>query len=643
MVKRGVLSALFLALLALSVAQAALAEIQVSPTDSKTYDKWHYDGDTFTLDGQVFLVSHLKFSDNKIILGIDGRSNVINNGSCYDAIDKRYCLQDIYTDVTNYKSGDPIKFVAGKAYAGLRIVIYKRGKDISVTRSFTPAAATRDGEVTVQLTFKNPTDFWTDSFAYEDEYVEGVYISGLSGELEKSGKKILYSKNLPPNSEKTLTYRFIVTDYVSFKNHGSATYTVSGGKKSLNTTTFSVDLSEAKPYTLTKSISNTAPETGQDFTITLSLFNKKGSTLRVDSLEITPPSQNVSLSFSQAPFTKEGGVYTWNGDILNGTTKKFDIKGRASSPGTYLLGIQVKTSDSATTSYIERTNFTIKASYKEPELILSIKEPSVAEGGNFRVAFSIKNPNQRTAFSNIYASIKSNLSTEISKLYPEILPGETKTIIINDDFLAPSVETPTNFQINASGRYRTTFDSGKQFSKTGTVLVNPVNKSIIVTQKITRPKEVHVGDNITVTVNVNHKNQELVEVSVKDTFSDGLVLGGGKSEEILHYDKAGDRQAYIYNLKVPESYEGPDLFIQSQAYIKGKPGAVTQITIIEVNQTRRIVPGSAEDNATKQESQANETSQASKPAPKPAEKEEGFFTKVVNGTIDFFRRVFGFK
>ncbi|MBN1792310.1 hypothetical protein JW826_01365 [Candidatus Woesearchaeota archaeon] len=622
---------------------AALAAFLLSisltlAADTKIYDAWHYSGDTFTLDGQVFLVTHMKLDDDRIILRADDQSFVIMNGTCEMTSEKRYCLNRIFRDIDNAEAGDPIKFEAGRfVYAGLQIQIYKRGDVLTMKRTLTPGTPIKDEEVSVTVTIENPTDFSTDSFRYEDTYPEGVRITSGGGYLDKTLHGVVFDENIPPRTTKTLVYGFTVDSYIAFKNYASMYYTLEGKQRGANTSTLSVDLAATRPYLLSASISPGTVETGGEATLSLTVQNKKWDLLEVESLEVDVPPQYVSFNYDPGTFTRKGSTYSWSGAIDGGVSKSLSAKLRPSKSGTYSFPVRLKVKDSSVKSYTENRNLSFTASYKAPELILSVREKVVSEGGPFRVAFSVKNSNKYTGFKNVNAILNSNITIEESGMISEILPGQTKTLLVKEDLVAPSVDAQTDYLFRASGHYYTTFGEEGDFEKSDKITVKPVNKSISLTQTLDKTTGLRVGDNVTVTVKVAHATDEIITVDVGDAYSPGLLLKGGKASDSISFDKSGTKQAYIYSLVIPENFTTPELYVKTEATIRGKPGLVWKMTVLPVNLTKLVAD--SPDSASTGSGDSSEPAAPLKPTVTP--KEEGVLTKIVNGVTGFFKRLFG--
>ena len=132
------------------------------------HNDWHYSGDTFTVDGEVIMLTHYDFYDSTVILSVNKNTYIISKGGCKETATKKYCITDIFQDLAGSEEGDPIKFEGGKAYAGIKVLISTRGPDIEISRSFSTTTPELNQEVTVTITIDNDGIEGTDSFVYEE-------------------------------------------------------------------------------------------------------------------------------------------------------------------------------------------------------------------------------------------------------------------------------------------------------------------------------------------------------------------------------------------------------------------------------------------------------------------------------------------
>jgi hypothetical protein len=619
------LLAVFLLLAAIPLASAA---------DTSIYDKWHFSGDSFTADGEVLAVTHFRITDEKIYLTINKQGYTVKLNECLVTDTKKYCFAEMFNNINIADSDDHIKFEGNEAYAGLRIKIYKRDSKITVTRTFSKTNPDKGDEVKVEVKITNPTEFRTKSFLYQDQYPEGVILVSGSGEFEKGYRGVTLDSNIEADSEKTLTYTIRFTDYAVVNNQASYTYEVEGSKYSANTTAYKVDLSSQKPYSLTLALSSGSIEAGGDSKLTITLQNKYEGELAVDYVELSSLGSNLSITtepLSSNALKKAASENSWYGTLKEDESATLTVKIKGNNPGKYQIPVSVRAQGSEG-AYVEKKNITLTVSYKEPELVMSLKDNVIAEGGKTRLAFSVKNPNKILALRDVQATISSPFFASTSGSISEIRPGATETLVVIEEITGPDVENETSYTINASGKYSTRF-SEKAFSKSVILKITPVNKSVAITHALAKPADIRPGSNITVTVNIQYLNEEKVEVEAKDSYSPGLTFNGGLTQETLAFDKSGTKQAYIYNVVVPQNYRSKELNITTKVSIKGRAETISKTTILPVN----ITTSPAEAAASNENQGSEETTTSS------SNTEQGAVSKAVNGVMGFFRRLLGFS
>jgi hypothetical protein len=301
--------------------------------------------------------------------------------------------------------------------------------------------------------------------------------------------------------------------------------------------------------------------------------------------------------------------------------------------------MRIKIKDFAGKEFSENKTATFSASVKQLETTLSVKETTVAEGGLFRIAFSIKNPNQNIGFRNIKSWIRSEIIPELTAEIADLMPGQIQVVIVNDSLAAPFVDEKKTYDIEALGTYVTTTGESYNFSKKASLSVTPVQDIISIVQKSDK-KEVVQGENLTMTVDIKNNNEETIQVSAYDEYPSGLELVGGKTSETVFFDDSGSKQAYTYKLYVPLDYEQDEIKIITYATVGGKNYAGSKNLTVSVKPAEKSNETSQEQEA-REENQGQEQQQGQNNQPEQqAEKEPGFFTKIINGISDFFKRLF---
>ena len=586
---------------------------------------WYFSGDTFTVEGDVYLVTHYNFYDTMVVLRVNDNAYIIEEGRCRSAPTKKYCIDEIYRDLANASESDPIKFEEGEIYAGIYVKISTKGPDISISRSFSTTNPELNEEVTVTVTLENEGDEGTDSFLYKDMFPKGVIITASSSGTERTSRTITYDSNIPPDSEKTFTYRFKVTDYLEFTSQAEATYYYAGSEQSI--TVSSKTIKVVKPYEFTTTLSPKSIEVGEQSALSIKIENLVSKEIEVNELRIIIPSF-LSLQAKPGELEKRNEKYYWNGTLDSGEYKMINLLLEPVKSRTYGVSIGIRVTDSENKEFSEVKTVSLTSTLKELEPILSVLDTSVSEGSSFRVAFSVKNPNEKVGFRNIKASVKSEIFPELKAELEDLMPGKTQTLIVNDTLTAPFLDEKTEYEIEALGSYETTTNEQFEFSKKATLTVTPVSEVITILQSIDKT-DIDVEENVTVTVEIKNNNEEAVQVSVHDDYSEGASIIGGKTSDTIYFDGIGTKQAYTYKLQIPLTYNKEELVITTSASIQEKNYVDNKTTIINVNLTEPV----------EKEELQEEPEEELKPEQKK-EKEPGFFKKIINAIADFFNSLF---
>jgi uncharacterized repeat protein (TIGR01451 family) len=595
------------------------------------HNDWHYSGDTFTVDGDVVMITHFDFYDPTVLLQINKNTYIMREGECKQTATRDFCVTEIFSDINTQDEDAPIKFEGGVAYAGIKILVRTRGPDVKISRSFSTTSPELNQEVTVTVTVENTGDEGTDSFIYTDLYPAGVIITSLSSGKSAS-HSITYDLNFPVHEEKSFTYAFKVTDYLEFSTQPKAYFTFAGQNTSVSVSAVSVKV--IKPYAFTSSISSNSFEVGEQATLNAKIENKVSEEINVEDFRIMVPSL-ISVQSTLGEPVKNNSTYYWQGSLDSGENKAISIVLKPTKSGNYIIPVSVKIKDSKGKSFSETTNLSLSATLKPLEIILSVLETSVSEGSSFRVAFSVKNPNKNIGFRNIKAGLRSEIFPELGAAITDLMPGKTQTLIVNDTLTAPFLDEKKIYDIEAYGTYESTTNEKLNFSKKATLTVTPVSQVITITQGADK-QEVLTGENVTLTIKIINNNQQAIQVNVSDKYSDGVSLIGGKAAEpSLSFDSAGTKQAYTYKLHVPLDYKQSELAITTFASIPAKDYALNKTLTLKI----KGAPQKAVEENKSSEQKTPETPQAEE----KKDEKQGFFEKLINGISGFFKRLLGKK
>ncbi|KYK27161.1 hypothetical protein AYK26_00510 [Euryarchaeota archaeon SM23-78] len=604
-----------------------------SIVNAKTiHSAWHYSGDTFTVEGDVYLITHFDFYDTSVLLEVNNVSYVIVEGACKTTPTRKYCVDEIFKDREGAEKGDPIKFEGGTVYAGIKFTVLSHGPSVSVSRSFSTTNSELNEEVTVTVTVKNSGTETAKAFTFTDGVPEGVFITASSSDVESTSSSVFFTATLLPDEEETFTYKFKITDYIDFVTKPNASYIYNGVKNEVKVggTTIKV----IKPYEFKPTLSpNNFEVTTKQAALNIRIDNKVSDDITVEELFIEIPDL-LSVPTSPKDLEIVDDKYFWQGLIEPEKYKILNLLLAPAKAGTYKIPINIKIRDFENKNFSEQTNITLTAKVSQLVPILSVKDKSVSEGSTFRVAFSVKNPNEKVGFRDITASIKSELFTDLDVELSELIPGKTQTLIVNDTLRVPFLDQEKTFEIEVTGSYETTTYENFNFSKKDSIKVTPIAEAISIEQSVDKT-EVVAGTNVTVTVKIRNNNEEAINVNVSDKYHEDLILLGGDSEDLIYFTKSGVIQAYTYKLHVPLTFESQEFEITTTAIIEGKDYFDDKTTTVKVT-----FPEPKEEE--EEEEEETQPEQEQQPQPKQeAEKKPGFFRVIINAIGNFFKRIFG--
>jgi uncharacterized repeat protein (TIGR01451 family) len=595
------------------------------------HNEWHYSGDTFTVDGDVIMITHFDFYDSTVLLQVNKNTYILREGECKQIAARDYCITEIFNDLGTTDEDAPIKFQNGVAYAGIRILVRTRGPDIKISRTFSTNTPELNQEVTVTVTVENTGNEGTDSFIYTDSYPAGVIITSLSnGKSTPHG--IIYDFDFPVNTERSFAYAFKVTDYLKFSTQPQVSFTFAGENTTVSVSGANIEV--IKPYAFTVTISSASFEVSEQTTLSAKIENKVSSKITVDELKmVIPPLMSVQSAPNE--LEKDNNKYYWQGSLESTKYEAISMVLKPLQSGTYLIPVSVKLRDSEGKSFSETINLSVVATLKPIEPILSVLEASVSEGSSFRVAFSVRNSNKNIGFRNIKVGVRSKIFPDLRAELTELMPGKAQNLIVNDTLTTPFTGEKKTYDIEAYGTYESTTSEKLNFSQKATLTVTPVSQVIAITQEADK-QEVLTGENVTLTVKITNNNQQNIQVDAYDNYPEGVSLVGGKtSEPLIIFDSAGAKQAYTYKLHIPLWYNQSELAITTFASIPAKDYALNKTITLKI---KSAPPKEVGENKSS-EQKTPETSQTEK----KEDEKQGFFEKLINGISDFFKRLFGKK
>lgn len=617
--KRGfiIFSMFFFVILLSGLAQAS----------NTIHSDWYYSGDSFTADDDVFLVTHLDLYDPVVILQVNEVTYLIREGSCKLTATREYCIEEIFNDVENSDEDDNIKFEGGVVYAGIKVEINSRGPDLRISRDFSTTKPELNEEVVVDVEVENEGTESADLFYYQDTLPEDAFITSSSSGTDRTSRTVTYDAKILPGVEKTFTYKFKVTDYVEFTNKPIAWYSYEDEYTNVSISSKTIKIS--RPYTLDLTVSPESLETADQAALSFKINNEVSDDIEVTDFKLTIPGY-LSVQVKPGEMEKVGRDYIWSGTLESGEYKRVNFVVTPQKSGEYNVSASIEVTDADEKEFSETDYVIIKSKIKDITPILSIIDESVSEGSDFRLAFSLKNPNAKVGFRDMKGTISSELFPDMEFELDVLPPGKTETLIVNDTLAAPFLDEEKKFVINASGTYESTTSEDFDFSETKNLKVTPVAEAISIIQSFSK-NEVDAGKNVSVTIKIKNNNEEAIQVNVSDEYPDDLDFVGGKAKGTVFFEEAGTEVAYVYNLRIPLDYNKTELEVTTTAKIQGKEEIITK------SESFTIIPAEPVDEEPEEEPLPEYEPE---PEKEKAEK-TNFFAKVIDEITNFFRRLLG--
>ena len=133
------------------------------------------------------------------------------------------------------------------------------------------------------------------------------------------------------------------------------------------------------------------------------------------------------------------------------------------------------------------------------------------------------------------------------------------------NFTAPTNATHVTFTFN--GTYSTAFEDGLTFSKTVTATVAPGGPPYLITTTV-NTTNAKPGDRLSVTVTGKNQQDQYRSVDVTDTLPTGALVAAGTRQMEMSLQTGQERQAYTYEVVIPDSYQERTFTISTQVFDK---------------------------------------------------------------------------
>lgn len=573
---------------------------------------WYYAGDTFEADGTVYSVEGT--GHNRVLLGIGGTLQFISLDECIEDGLSTYCYDDTaYPDDT-----DHIKYEAGKIFYGYHLSFTTREPEIAVTRTISDDSPLLGEKIEVTVTIENTGEYYLRDLKYEESFPSGLRVSGGT----TSSRVIRERSAFPQGAIERFTYALTPERYGTFKFKPAVTYRYDSWNlnESVNDLTVSVDSPISIKTYITPQI-----ELDQDGRYQINITNDHGSRLEIhavialhEALEIVDV-QGLSL---------DGANYTLSATLDEDEKISAVILFRARGVDTYPVDATVRTvigGEESVRSVTEKVKS--KGAGLDAEVTLSSGRAAYFPGTRLTVRGILENRNDATTFNRIAGAMVSPLFSKSSFSHARFSPG--KEIVETEvEFITPEVNATTVFPIEFSGTYETPGGNVLTFSKEESVTVEPLIEKVRVV-RILDPKEPVPGENVTVTIRLKNTWDKYLTADLHEKIPEGFEKLSGLSFASVSLDRGEEKQAYIYQLAIPDSAEG-NFSLTTSVLVKDDPLSKDHVDEIVVrapeNEIQEDVPDVPVPSVE----------------PEDAQKEEGFFSRVWDSVTETFGSMWGY-
>jgi uncharacterized repeat protein (TIGR01451 family) len=619
--------------------------------DGDFYKGWVYPGDTFTAKGELFAIGSGS-SEYEVILerGLD--KYLISYGSCKlsnDGLEKYCYTESDYVDCQNYDYDCPdnddepyeywccpydvsnIKFDAGRALFGSYIVLSNVVPAVSISHSSEKSLLRLGEQSKVTITLKNTGEDTISGLLYQEVIPEGFKLVLSPDFVEKRGR-LEATLSIPQGAEKKLTYTVKPLNYTSGSFTGNATYTYKGETKTVTANAFTINV--PSPFIITHLLEPTSSAIDEKVTYTYTVKNNDGE-YEMDAEVIFTGFNNI-LYMNDPPsqVVADGDAFTWTGSLDTGEQQEISFDVESGLSGTFPLCAETSMElNGERFSYTVQDTFSVTIQQMTPELRLSSNR--IIGGGQHVLRVLLDNDPGNTDFFKVKGSMRATPENFFSREVPmakDSIPTGEVSLLKEETFIAPAVETETKYTIHLDGSYQTTNGELFTFSKELPITVIPVSATYAITHALSKTTAVP-GDEIEVTVKVKNNQEAYRTLSITESIPAGAVITGGSRQKEMSLERDETREAYTYTIAIPESYQSETFILTTQVFDQQDAATYTkgvEITV-ELPEQEELVEGVVTEESTQPT-----------PAPVVEEKEEkNFFVKMIDAIGDFFSGLFG--
>ena len=627
-----------LALLAPLLFASALAA-----TATPFYNAWVYPGETFTVNSTLYALSSSS-SPDQLLLERGGERYILTYNDCVFTVDglQKYCYVNsdyVACERGTYKcpakEGEPsdwccpidvthVRFEAGKAVYGAYLQFWDEVPVLAIQR--TPEKTTlKLGESSdVAVTFTNNGDDSIVGAAYTEVVPDGFAITAFGPEFRRAGNALTLAFNLAPGAKRSYHYTVKPSDYVSGAFTGNLTYEYKGVTKKVVPTKFTINV--PSPFLITHTLSPASVAIGRSVAYTYTLKNNDGqydmdATVRFISLPGLTPTSRLP-----GGVTAEKGAYRWQGTVKKGETVSFPFSLTPTRTGRFpLTANATMTVNGEEFDHPVQDTLTATVTPLKPDIRL---DSPIAGGSDYSVRLFIMNAAGETDFHDIAATF-STPGMAPAFYSVDSLRQKTGQLLAELNLTAPTVVKDSIINFTLNGTYRTPYDEQLNFSQRTTLTVKPTRLPYIITTTVNATNATP-GASLSVKVKVKSQQETYRTVSVTDVLPSAALVTAGFRQNELSLKAGEEREAYTYQVTIPESYDSAVFTISSQVYDQQSGERTAKNTTVKVYQLLSVAHPANATNATN----------ATAASPQTGAQKKGFFRTIADGIASFFEWVF---
>ncbi|MBR9692600.1 hypothetical protein GOV07_01570 [Candidatus Woesearchaeota archaeon] len=604
------------------------------------FSQWIYPGDTFTYDGDLFSMS--KGSDPyQILITKDDDQRVLEWPDCDRAANKliEYCFNESdyiecqrrnYDCPDNDEETDPfwccphdvthVRFDAGGANWATYLIIRDVQPKLTVTREPEKTLLELNEKSSVKVTFENTGHEIIRDAEYRELIPEGfTVVNTFNFKREQDGLSLLFS--IGPGTEETFLYWVKPVEYVSGVFKGNATYTYLGEEETILPTTFTINV--PSPFKITRDFEPAEPSIGEKCTYLYTLENQEAEDMEV-SIVFTGLTELID-ALPDEVFVDDGNL-VWEGRLDSDEIIELEFPFLISRTGTYVVE-EDATMVVNNEEFFHRAQDSLSVSVKEvtPEIRFSTSSPDA--GQNITVRVLLDNKDGDTDYFKMKGMLTGDL-LNAAKIYSlDTVSYGVHPLVGEHIFTLPLVESQQKYSFTFAGTYETKFGETFSYATTSSVTASAYKAPFVITQKVNQ-STVIAGDSFEMVVTVKNQGSAYKTVSVTDILPSGAHVRAGTRENEMSLNEDEVREAYTYQVTVPESYDVGIFTVTTRLY--DQQGETFYEERVNVTVKDLPMPTTTEP----------EPEPEVKPPPEPEPEKKGFFRRIIDGIIGFFENLF---